>query len=205
MSLGDDDEDYDISNQVLNNYLFQFTDDSNFEQSPLVENDQEANFNDMLQEFDKETHLISDSHVASFFYDPNQIDQSLSAQSNISEMDKNDVLNIQLSLLNKVSRSEQSYIKIIQDVIVSNMILGFIFGTVLGISVLQTNSYFIASMATSILALIVLSLIRFKAEIIRKTLDPIALKVESYLVSIKQLMYYLKEIEMVNRVEYFIF
>ena len=42
-------------------------------------------------------------------------------------------------------------------------------------------------------------------KIIRKTLDPIALKVESYLVSIKQLMYYLKEIEMVNRVEYFIF
>lgn len=207
MSLEDDDEDYEISNQVLNNYLSQFSDDAtNLELNEFIETSEEPNLTDMLKEADKETlntTLTSSDFIPpdaiTFFYEPTQINQSLLTPSNsMSDIDRNIVLNIQLGLLNKLSMREATYIETIQDLLVSNTLTGLVLGSLLGFIVLETDLIFIASILVWTLGLLVLMFSRLKALVIHRTLGPLVSIAESYLESIQHMMYYLKENEMVS-------
>lgn len=207
MSLEDDDEDYEISNQVLNNYLSQLSDHvTNIEPNEFTETNEEPNLTDMLKEADKETlntTLTSfdfiPSYAVTFFYDPTQINQSLLTPSNsMSDIDRNIVLNIQLGLLNKLSIREPAYIEIIQDLLISNTLIGLVLGSLFGFIVLERDLIFIASILVCTLGLLVLMFSRFKASVIHRTLGPLVSKAESYLGNIQHMMYYLKENEMVS-------
>ena len=207
-----DDEDYEISNQVLNNYLIQLSEDHLQPDRQLTDSSPyiDVNNSSELKISHNKAAEKSIVNLTNLLLDPNQITLFLDSTNVVlSELDKNFLLNMHMVLLSKLTNknaatSSFSKLIIVKALFLSNSSICFLLFLLLitgFMGYVRNLQEIIISLSIIIILIfffVIIFICVFKFEIINWLfLRPTIASAEAYLKDIRHLVYYLKEIEMV--------
>ncbi len=197
----EDYEDYEVSNQVLNAYLEQFSDenlrpDTEFLNSKT--NNLTKNTADQLEENTEQQEQCYKFNRSFLFHDAHQISRFLSlVKSVVTDLDKAFLLNVHLKTCNKISTNVVSRLESVKNFISTNRILLVCLSVSL---LLAPASYSLKFGLILTLVLMLISLIIWHRFSIDQWLflKSTVVVFESYLKNTRNLIYYLKDVEIVS-------
>ena len=192
--MSDDEEDYDLSNQVLNSYLYQIGGQN-------LDLNLEPRLGEVLCEPDisepSESEHQENFPQPSIFYDPNQIDHFLNITDPVLlDFDKQFLLNMHLNLLDQVN--VQSRFELVKRLVNTNKpvtLMGFLLYLLIIVitkSILFSLIYLIAAMS------LVGAYFWIEINVKRAFVNDSTQLLSSYLKQVNKLVYFLKECELVS-------
>ncbi len=197
----EDYEDYEVSNQVLNAYLDQFSDenlrpDTEFLNSKT--NNLTKNTADQLEKNTEQQEQCYTFTRSFLFHDAHQISRFLTlVQSVVTDLDKAFLLNVHLKICNKISTNVVSRLESVKNFISINRLL----------LVCLTVSLLVAPPSYSLKLVLILTLVLMLISLIIwhrfSIVEWLFLKTtvevfESYLKNTRNLIHYLKDVEIVS-------
>jgi len=204
----DCDEDYEVSNKVLNSYLSEFS-DHNFQpdteflnflqtnnQTENISNQTPENKQQQQQQQTEQHYKFPDSFL---FHDPDQIIRYLTeTQSMITDLDKSFLLNIHLEILNKQNTNvSASKLRTTLNLITINTKLVLVVASILFISFLWSlQTVWILTMS---LLVLITSIATLGYSVLDRVLLTFTVAIfEEYLKKTRNLIHYLKDTEIVS-------